>query len=451
MTSPTDSPLLLRPTRVRWLIFGIACAASWLLYVHRYAWGAIRPYFRAENPELSAVELGWIDSAFLATYAIGQVPGGLAGDLLGPRATLSVFTLVWSLAAAGVAWTGGFWGLVGARASFGLAQAGAYPVISKITKVWFPLATRTTVQGAVTAMGRVGGACATLVISAGLMGVLGLSWQTSLFAVTLPGVLLAAAVWLIVRNRPSEHPWTNAAEQNLLDSPSREGEAPAEPRESGALPARQKPRPPESPPPLLQLTAGSLFSLAMMFLYVTASTFQDQFYVNLLPSYLVEEHKLSPLTMGLLTPLVLMGGAAGGIIGGILNDKLIQRTGNRRWARSGVAFTGKFVAACLVMLSMLFDDVWLIIAILVAVRVFSDWSLPTQWAAVTDMGGRAGATLFGIVNTVGILGGFAAGPIFGILRHHYDWPGVFAGVAGMCLFAAVTWLFLDCTKKVVND
>ena len=54
--------------------------------------------------------------------------------------------------------------------------------------------------------------------------------------------------------------------------------------------------------------------------------------------------------------------------------------------------------------------------VLMAARVFSDWSLPTQWAAVTDMGGRAAATLFGIVNTVGIVGGFVAGPVFGYLK-----------------------------------
>ena len=30
-----------RPTQVRWLIFALACATSWLLYLHRYAWGVI--------------------------------------------------------------------------------------------------------------------------------------------------------------------------------------------------------------------------------------------------------------------------------------------------------------------------------------------------------------------------------------------------------------------------
>lgn len=63
------------PTRVRWLIFVLACAMSWLLYLHRYAWGIIKPAFRRENPGLSDIDVGWLDSAFLSTYAIGQIPG----------------------------------------------------------------------------------------------------------------------------------------------------------------------------------------------------------------------------------------------------------------------------------------------------------------------------------------------------------------------------------------
>jgi sugar phosphate permease len=87
----------------------------------------------------------------------------------------------------------------------------------------------------------------------------------------------------------------------------------------------------------------------------------------------------------------------------------------------------------------------------VAARVFNDWSLPTQWAAVTDMGGRAAATLFGIVNTAGAIGGVAAGPIFGYLKQEYGYDGIFYGVAFMCTLAALTWLFIDCEKKLVRD
>src|SRR5947209_5190548 len=100
-----------RPTSVRWWIFLLACAASWLLYLHRYAWGVIKPFFREEFPAFSDTEIGWIDSAFLAAYALGQVPGGLAGDVMGPRGVLSTLILAWSLAAAAVVWTAGFWPL----------------------------------------------------------------------------------------------------------------------------------------------------------------------------------------------------------------------------------------------------------------------------------------------------------------------------------------------------
>jgi len=70
----------------------------------RYSWGVVKPFFRKENPGLSDTDIGWLDSAFNATYALGQIPGGLAGDLFGPRAILSAIILVWSLAAGGPAW-----------------------------------------------------------------------------------------------------------------------------------------------------------------------------------------------------------------------------------------------------------------------------------------------------------------------------------------------------------
>jgi hypothetical protein len=46
-----------QPTQVRWLIFGLACAVSWLLYLHRYSWGVIRPALKREFPELTDTQL----------------------------------------------------------------------------------------------------------------------------------------------------------------------------------------------------------------------------------------------------------------------------------------------------------------------------------------------------------------------------------------------------------
>src|SRR5438477_629154 len=73
----------MRPTKVRWLVFALACAVSWLLYLHRYAWGVVRPAVKEEFPSLTDVQLGWLDALFSAGYAPGQVPGGMAADRWG--------------------------------------------------------------------------------------------------------------------------------------------------------------------------------------------------------------------------------------------------------------------------------------------------------------------------------------------------------------------------------
>ncbi|MCI0685137.1 MAG: MFS transporter [Gemmataceae bacterium] len=436
MQDGSHEPIALeRPTRVRWIMFALACAASSLLYLHRYSWGVIKPQFRRDFPELTDADIGWLDSAFLASYALGQVPGGLAGDWLGPRAVLAVIILLWSAAVAGVAWTSGFWRVGAVRAGFGLAQAGAYPVISKMTRIWFPLDVRTSVQGVVASLGRIGGACSSLVIATLLIGLLGLSWQHALIAIMAPGVLLAIAWWWCVRDNPGEHPWANAAERQLLD---------AEPKPyTGAGDAATKVR--------LRYDAGAGLSLGMLLVYAFASTFQDQLYVFWIPLFLAEARGLDPVTMGLFAPLPLIGGAIGGVIGGILNDALIRVWGNRRWSRSLVGCTGKLVAAVLVYVTFQVPDGRLAMVVLMAARFFGDWSLPTQWGAITDMGGRASATLFGLVNTVGALGGFAAGPCLGYLKLYYGWEGLFWGVVAMCLVASVTWLFIDCTKRLARD
>jgi sugar phosphate permease len=426
--SPSD-----RPTRARLLIFLLACAASWLLYLHRYSWGVIKPALQREYPDLTATQLGWLDSAFSLTYALGQVPGGLAGDFFGARGVLVVIVLVWSAGVAGLGWAVGFYRLFGLRAAFGLAQAGAYPVLSKVTRTWFPLSVRTSVQGVIASLGRIGAACCPPIVATLLMGTLALSWQTSLFIIAAPGVLLALAFWLVFRNSPREHPWANEAEQNLIEPASC---APATAGEN-----RRR----------LLLDRRSLLSLGMLLVYAFASTFQDQLYVNWIPLFLTEGRGLNNEEMGLFTPLPLLGGAVGGILGGMLNDYLLRRTGNRRWTRSSIAFTGKFLAGCLVLVSLQVSDGRLAMVILLAARFFGDWSLPTQWGTVTDMAGRASATVFGLVNAVGAVGGFVAGPVLGYLKQSHGWDGLFFAAAGMCILSAVTWLLIDCTRRLVPD
>src|SRR5262249_57690976 len=107
-----------RPTRVRWLVFALACGVSWLLYLHRYAWGVVRPAVKKEFPSLSDVQLGWLDALFSAGYAPGQVPGGMAADRWGTRGVLTLLIILWSAGLACLAGGGGFWSLACLRPWF---------------------------------------------------------------------------------------------------------------------------------------------------------------------------------------------------------------------------------------------------------------------------------------------------------------------------------------------
>jgi sugar phosphate permease len=418
----------MKPTAVRWLVFVLGCAVSWLLYLHRYAWGVVKPAIKQEFPSLTDVQMGWLDSAFNASYGLGQVPGGMAGDRYGPRAVLSLLILLWSAGLAALTAGNGFWSLAALRAWFGLAQAGAYPSLSQVTRGWFPTSVRTTVQGVMAVLaGRAGGACASLVVAAWLMGLLGLSWRQSLLILAAAGLAVGVMFWLLFRNRPALHPWVNEEERYLIEGPKT------------ATSGKQV-------PVKLSLAGANKWTLGALLLYASVSTFADQLYVFWVPQFLVEGKRMTPTDMGLFAGLPLWGGAFGGSLGGVLNDVFIRATGSRRLGRAGVAFTGKLMAALLIALSVTVADGRLV---LLACKFFTDWSLASQWGAITDVGGPAAGTVFGTVNTAGAAAAFGAGPVMGYLKQTYGWETLFLTVAATYVLAAGCWLLIDSGRRLV--
>jgi sugar phosphate permease len=424
------------PTRVRWaVVLPLILAASFLLYVHRYAWGVVRPDLKTAYPELTDLDLGWLDALFLASYALTQVPAGWLGDRFGARATLPLMALAWSACVAGFALVPGtFVALALVRVLFGVAQAGAYPLLSKLTRSWFPVQVRASVQGTVTAMGRLGGAAAALVIATLLVGAAGLTWPAALVAVSLPGIILAVALAAMLRDSASTHPWANAAERALV---------PADPTPAAGRSG-------------LRVVPAARLTFGLMLGYAFLSTFADGFFVNWLTQYFRRGHGASPAAAGVWVTAVLMAGAAGSVFGGVLNDALLPRLG-KRVARPAVALTGKLLSSVLIAVLAvsgqfaLSDPFAVAVGLLILAKFFTDWSVSTQWASITDTAGRSAATVFGIVNTVGAAGGFVAGPVMAMLEKTYGWAGLFASVTVVNALAAACWPLIDTTRPLAGD
>jgi sugar phosphate permease len=262
-----------------------------------------------------------------------------------------------------------------------------------------------------------------------LMGVLRLSWRQALLVLGGAGLVFGVTFALLFRNSPREHPWANDAEQDVVE-------------EGTAAPAAS------AGPPRIHRSSANLLTVGALLLYAFASTFADQLYVSWIPQFLVEGKRLTPYEMGIFASLPLWGGALGGTVGGVLNDVLIRVTGSRRWGRSAVAFTGKLLAAGFIASSVDVADGRWVMVLLLACKFFGDWSLISQWGTITDISGRAGGTIFGAVNAVGAFAAFLAGPAMGHLKQDFGWEVLFQSVAGVYLFAAVCWLFIDCTRRL---
>src|SRR5262245_60342583 len=145
-----------RPTRVRYLVVGLATLTSLLLYLDRFCIGIAERYIK-EDLGLSNDQMAWVLSAFFWTYALAQVPSGTLSDRYGPRLMLTVYVLSWSLFTGLTGLAAGFVMLLAFRLGCGLAQAGAYPTSAALVGRWVPASARGTASALVSVGGRLGG------------------------------------------------------------------------------------------------------------------------------------------------------------------------------------------------------------------------------------------------------------------------------------------------------
>ena len=445
-----------KPTNVRWSVFSLAFATSALLYLHRYVFGFIKPTL-AEEWKLSNTQLGQLDSAFSICYAVFQFPLGIAADVLGVHLVLTGLIVVWCGAMGLMAWAPSVSWLWFARAALGTGQSAVYACLNRVARMWYPPAIRTTLQGSVGVLaGRLGALSSSVVFTTLLLGVWGMQWRSAVWILVAVGVLNVLLFAVMFRNSPREHPGVNDAEARLIEGEpslprSREGEAPAEPRllESSV---RQEPRPPGIAATIRAMTPRSLMNLIWLSLQNVLSTFADNIYSNWIPLFLSQVHGLKFKEMGIYSALPLLGGAIAGVTGGMLDDFLIARTGNRRWSRVGVAFVGKGLAAALMFVALIFfDRPYMFCSILFFVKLFGDWSLTTSLGVVTDIGGKATASVFAFSNSVAGIAFIAAPMVFGSVSEHYGWRPVFVIVGVTYALCALSWLVIDCTIPVVRE
>lgn len=459
MNPPTNDLLQPAPSRVRFNVLAFACSLSLITYLDRICIMRARPDIQA-SLGFTAEQMGLVFGAFSLGYMLFEVPGGWMGDRWGSRRVLTRIVICWSIFTAltgcipafeystglSIPWSGEAMPLVInslglmllVRFLFGAGEAGAYPNLTRVVSDWFPFHERAFAQGGIWMSARIGGAIAPLVVGR-LTAQFG--WRQAFYILGVVGILWVVLFRLWFRDRPDQHPDCNEAEQEIIRA-GRPAHATSHSEHSW---------------PGFRLLASSLtvWALCSASFWVC---FGWYFYPTWQPRYLEDVFgvRADAAQSEILTGLPFLCGALGCLVGGRYSDRLVARTGSRRWGRSIIGIVGFTGAGICVLATGFVTQWWQAVVLLCLAFLINDLAIPVIWAACADVGGRYAGSVSGLMNMIGaiaaMLSPYLIPVVLGLLPEAYSsverWRLIFVGMSVAWFLAAASWLFIDASKRL---
>ena len=202
------------PLSLSWLVWGLAALLYLLGFYQRVAPAVLTDELMADF-RIGGTGLGHLSALYLYAYMAMQIPTGLLADSWGPRKVLFWGAL---LAAGGgtlFSLSGSFfWAGLG-RFVYGGAVAVAFVVALKLAVHWFPPRWYSLAAGLGLICGVFGAVTAGVPLR---LAVDAFGWRPAMLVTSLICLPLAAAVWILVRDDPSERGYLSR-----LDIPDRAG------------------------------------------------------------------------------------------------------------------------------------------------------------------------------------------------------------------------------------
>ncbi|WP_332368043.1 MFS transporter [Spirosoma telluris] len=199
----------------RWRIIALLFLATTINYIDRQALsfvmtdGAFKRAILGLAPDILLtdehlkqfrIQMGLVDSAFKAAYAIGFLLIGWLIDRVGTKKGFTIGIAVWSVAsiASGFISTVGQFAVV--RAVLGLGEAANFPSSMKAISEWYPKRERSTATGILNAGSNMG-VIATALLVPFLMQQFG--WRGAFLISAVLGVLMLV-IWWVSYTKPEE-------------------------------------------------------------------------------------------------------------------------------------------------------------------------------------------------------------------------------------------------------
>src|SRR6266478_1709662 len=114
-----------RPSHARYWVIVFAVTLAVITYIDRVCISKAAPLIQRDLV-LTKQQMGYAFAAFGWAYALFEIPGGLLGDLIGPRRVLLRVVVMWSAFTAATGWAWSALSLMLCRFCFGIGEAGCF-------------------------------------------------------------------------------------------------------------------------------------------------------------------------------------------------------------------------------------------------------------------------------------------------------------------------------------
>jgi MFS family permease len=168
-------------------------------YIDRATLAVANPLIR-QDLHLSIADMGYLLSAFLWAYAFAQLPTGALVDKIGPRLTLTMGLVLWSIAQVLGGLVRNFNEFFGARLLLGIGEAPQFPAGARVARDWFNPRDRGRATGIFNSASSLGTAIGVPLLT---FLMLSFGWRWMFIIMGIAGVLVGI-VWFTVYRNPQD-------------------------------------------------------------------------------------------------------------------------------------------------------------------------------------------------------------------------------------------------------
>ena len=380
------------------LVLIMLCVMYLITYLDRVNVSTAAAGFGKEF-HLSHTEVGLVFSAFAYPYLLFQVIGGWVSDRFGAKRTLLFCGTLWAAATFLTGFAGGLASLLAARVLLGFGEGATFPAATAAMSRWVAKERRGFAQGITHAVARVGNALAPAAI---VIVMAKYGWREAFYISGAISLVWVAIWWLTFTEHPKDHPRITAAELQVLPTPK-------------AKPAKV---------PFTRLFKRMLPVTIVYFCY----GWTLWLFLSWIPQYFLHSYNLNLTKSALFASTVFFAGVLGDTLGGIVTDKIFERTRSLKRARSWMVSICMFFTLLALIPLMFTHDLYVSLACLAAGFFFAEMTIGPMWAIPMDIASEYSGTASGMMNTGSALAAIISPVLSGFLIDRFgSWELPFAG------------------------